>query len=279
MHYSQNFLIGNYRNMNLRRADTLDADWPFAEKDGIQIPLKFDAVVANPPYSQNWDIKSIDREKDTRFKGYGVAPASKADYAFVLHGLYHLAKTGTMAIVLPHGVLFRGASEGKIRKNIIDENLLDAVIGLPANLFYGTSIPTCVLVFKGREARGENKDILFVDASNDFEKGKNQNKLSPSNIDKIIEAIRERKSIEKYAHVASLNEIKENDYNLNIPRYVDTFEEEEVIALDEVARELQDVKEDIEKSTQDLFAMVGSLIGTTDEAKDELDKFISLLGK
>ena len=269
----------NYRNMNLRRADTLDADWPFAEKDGIQIPLKFDAVVANPPYSQNWDIKSIDREKDTRFKGYGVAPASKADYAFVLHGLYHLAKTGTMAIVLPHGVLFRGASEGKIRKNIIDENLLDAVIGLPANLFYGTSIPTCVLVFKGREARGENKDILFVDASNDFEKGKNQNKLSPSNIDKIIEAIRERKGIEKYAHVASLNEIKENDYNLNIPRYVDTFEEEEVIALDEVARELQDVKEDIEKSTQDLFAMVGSLIGTTDEAKDELDKFISLLGK
>ena len=269
----------NYRNMNLRRADTLDADWPFAEKDGIQIPLKFDAVVANPPYSQNWDIKSIDREKDTRFKGYGVAPASKADYAFVLHGLYHLAKTGTMAIVLPHGVLFRGASEGKIRKNIIDENLLDAVIGLPANLFYGTSIPTCVLVFKGREARGENKDILFVDASNDFEKGKNQDKLSPSNIDKIIEAIRERKSIEKYAHVASLNEIKENDYNLNIPRYVDTFEEEEVIALDEVARELQDVKEDIEKSTQDLFAMVGSLIGTTDEAKDELDKFISLLGK
>ena len=269
----------NYRNMNLRRADTLDADWPFAEKDGIQIPLKFDAVVANPPYSQNWDIKSIDREKDTRFKGYGVAPASKADYAFVLHGLYHLAKTGTMAIVLPHGVLFRGASEGKIRKNIIDENLLDAVIGLPANLFYGTSIPTCVLVFKGREARGENKDILFIDASNDFEKGKNQNKLSPANIDKIIEAIRERKGIEKYAHVASLDEIKENDYNLNIPRYVDTFEEEEVIALDEVARELQDVKADIEKSTQDLFAMVGSLIGTTDEAKDELAKFISLLGK
>ena len=269
----------NYRNMNLRRADTLDADWPFAEKDGIQIPLKFDAVVANPPYSQNWDIKSIDREKDTRFKGSGVAPASKADYAFVLHGLYHLAKTGTMAIVLPHGVLFRGASEGKIRKNIIDENLLDAVIGLPANLFYGTSIPTCVLVFKGREARGENKDILFIDASNDFEKGKNQNKLSPANIDKIIEAIRERKGIEKYAHVASLDEIKENDYNLNIPRYVDTFEEEEVIALDEVARELQDVKADIEKSTQDLFELVGSLIGTTDEAKDELAKFISLLGK
>lgn len=136
----------NYRNMELRCANTLDADWPFDEKDGIQIPVKFDAVVANPPYSQNWDIKSVDREKDTRFKGFGIAPASKADYAFVLHGLYHLENTGTMAIVLPHGVLFRGAAEGKIRKRIIEENLLDAVIGLPANLFYGTIIPTCVLV-------------------------------------------------------------------------------------------------------------------------------------
>ena len=125
----------------------------------------------------------------------------------------------------------------------------------------------------------DGKSKVIPSASNDFEKGKNQNKLSPANIDKIIEAIRERKGIEKYAHVASLDEIKENDYNLNIPRYVDTFEEEEVIALDEVARELQDVKADIEKSTQDLFELVGSLIGTTDEAKDELAKFISLLGK
>lgn len=249
------------------------------KKDGIQIPLKFDAVVANPPYSQKWDIKNIDREKDTRFKGYGIAPASKADYAFVLHGLYHLEKTGTMAIVLPHGVLFRGASEGKIRKNIIDENLLDAVIGLPANLFYGTSIPTCVLVFKGREARAENKDILFIDASNDFEKGKNQNKLSAENIDKIIETYRNREDVEKYAHVATLDEIKENDYNLNIPRYVDTFEEEEVIPLDEVAKELKEVKADIEKSTQELFELVGSLKGTTPEAQEELNKFIRLLGK
>lgn len=269
----------NYRNMNLKRADTLDADWPFAEKDGIQIPLKFDAVVANPPYSQKWDIKNINREKDMRFKGYGIAPASKADYAFVLHGLYHLEKTGTMAIVLPHGVLFRGASEGKIRKNIIDENLLDAVIGLPANLFYGTSIPTCVLVFKGREARAENKDILFIDASKDFEKGKNQNKLSAENIDKIIETYRNREDVEKYAHVATLDEIKENDYNLNIPRYVDTFEEEEVIPLDEVAKELKEVKADIEKSTQELFELVGSLKGTTPEAQEELNKFIRLLGK
>ena len=268
----------NYRNMELKRADTLDADWPFDEKDGAQIPLKFDAVVANPPYSQNWNIKDVDREKDTRFKGYGVAPASKADYAFVLHGLYHLDKAGTMAIVLPHGVLFRGASEGKIRKNIIDNNLLDAVIGLPANLFYGTSIPTCVLVFKGREAR-QNKDVLFIDASNDFEKGKNQNKLTPDNINKIIDTYRNRENVEKYSHVASLAEIKENDYNLNIPRYVDTFEEEEVIPLSEVAQELTEVKAEIESSYQSLFGLLNELEGTTDKSKSELSKFISLLSK
>ena len=268
----------NYRNMNLKRGDTLDADWPFAEKDGMQIPLKFDAVVANPPYSAKWDIKNVDREKDTRFKGYGVAPASKADYAFVLHGLYHLDKTGTMAIVLPHGVLFRGASEGRIRKNIIDNNLLDTVIGLPANLFYGTSIPTAVLVFKGRESR-RTKDILFIDASSEFVKGKNQNKLSPENIDKIIETYEKREDVEKYAHVATLDEIKENDYNLNIPRYVDTFEEEEVTPLPHLAQELADVKQEIEKSTDKLFEMLGELHGTTDEAQEELRKFMEMLGR
>lgn len=268
----------NYRNMELKRADTLDSDWPFDEKDGTQIPLKFDAVVANPPYSQKWDTKSVDREKDIRFKGYGVAPASKADYAFVLHGLYHLDKAGTMAIVLPHGVLFRGSSEGKIRKNIIDNNLLDAVIGLPANLFYGTSIPTCVLVFKGREAR-KSKDVLFIDASNEFEKSKNQNKLTAENIKKIIDTYHNRENVEKYSHVATLDEIKENDYNLNIPRYVDTFEEEEVIPLSEVAKELSEVKAEIEKSYESLFGLLNELNGTTDEAKDELSKFISILGK
>ena len=268
----------NYRNLELKRADTLDADWPFAEKDGAQIPLKFDAVVANPPYSQNWNIKDIDREKDVRFKGYGVAPASKADYAFVLHGLYHLDKAGTMAIVLPHGVLFRGASEGKIRKNIIDNNLLDAVIGLPANLFYGTSIPTCVLVFKGREAR-VHKDVLFIDASHEFEKGKNQNKLTEENINKIIDTYHNRKNVEKYSYVAALTDIKENDYNLNIPRYVDTFEEEEVIPLSTIAQELTEVKTEIERSYNNLFELLKELEGTTDEAKSELSKFISLLGK
>ncbi|OTA28677.1 type I restriction-modification system subunit M [Alloscardovia macacae] len=262
-----------YRNMTLRRADTLDTDWPF--DDAEQKPQTFDAVVANPPYSQKWDIKNIDRDKDPRFNGFGVAPASKADFAFVLHGLYHLDKAGTMAIVLPHGVLFRGASEGKIRKNIIDENLLDAVIGLPANLFYGTGIPTCVLVFKGREARGEKRDILFIDASNEFEKGKNQNRLTDKHISKIIDTYRNREDVEKYAHVASLEEIRENDYNLNIPRYVDTFEEEVVTPLPEIAKELTDVDEEIRSTTQELFKMLGQLEGTTDEAKGVLSKFMS----
>ena len=269
----------NYRNMNLKRADTLDADWPFDEKDGVQVPVKFDAVVANPPYSQKWDIKNVDREKDTRFKGFGVAPASKADYAFVLHGLYHLEKTGTMAIVLPHGVLFRGAAEGKIRKNIIKENLLDAVIGLPANLFYGTSIPTCVLVFKGREARGNNKDILFIDASNEFEKDKNQNKLTSENIEKIVETYQKRKDVDKYAHVASIEEIEENDFNLNIPRYVYTFEEEEVVPLSEIVTNINETRSEIEKTTNELYSLLDELVGTTPEVDKEFQEFLAKFKK
>jgi type I restriction-modification system, M subunit len=267
----------NYQNMDLRRADTLDTDWPFEKNGEVEIPRRFDAVVANPPYSQKWDTKNIDREKDTRFKSFGVAPASKADYAFVLHGLYHLKPEGTMAIVLPHGVLFRGAAEEKIRRNIIKENLLDAVIGLPANLFYGTSIPTCVLVFKGREARGDRKDILFIDASNEFEKSKNQNKLTEENINKIVETYINREDIDKYAHVASMKEIEENDYNLNIPRYVDTFEEEEVIPLPEITKELKDVDSEIQSTSAEIFSLLGQLTGTTDEAKAELASFMEIL--
>lgn len=267
----------NYCNMNLRCADTLSIDWPFDEKSGIQVPLKFDAVVANPPYSQEWDVKNINREKDVRFKDFGIAPASKADYAFVLHGIYHLDKRGTMAIVLPHGVLFRGSAEKKIRENLIKENLLDAVIGLPSNLFYGTSIPTCVLVFKGREARGENRDILFIDASDEFEKGKNQNKLTEENINKIIETYKNRKDVEKYAHVATWEEIEGNDYNLNIPRYVDKSEEEVVAYLPEVAKELKEVRREIEETSEKLLSVFGELEGTTEEAKLELKSFIDLL--
>lgn len=231
-----------YNNMVLNNADTLESDWPDGpDGKGIDHPRSFDAVVANPPYSAKWDNDET-KLKDPRFSEYGkLAPASKADYAFILHSIYHLNNTGTMAIVLPHGVLFRGAAEGKIRETLIGKNYLDTIIGLPANLFYGTSIPTVILVLKKNR---KNKDILFIDASNDFEKNKNQNNLRDEDIDKIIKTYKERKDVEKYAHVASIEEIRENDFNLNIPRYVDTFEEEEPIDLEEVNKLLeQDNKE------------------------------------
>ena len=182
--------------------------------------------------------------KDSRFNEYGkLAPASKADFAFILHSIYHLNETGTMAIVLPHGVLFRGAAEGKIRKLVIEKNYLDAVIGLPANLFYGTSIPTTILVFKKNK---KTKDILFIDASKEFEKGKNQNNLNDAHVEKIINTLRERQDVDKYAHLASYEEIEKNDFNLNIPRYVDTFEEEEPVDLVEVMKKLEQDNAEIE---------------------------------
>jgi len=227
----------SFNNMTLNNADTLESDWPDGpDTKGVDQPRSFDAVVANPPYSAKWDNAET-KLKDPRFSEYGsLAPASKADYAFILHSIYHLNSMGTMAIVLPHGVLFRGAAEGKIRQTLIEKNYLDTVIGLPANLFYGTSIPTTILVFKKNR---QTKDILFIDASNDFEKGKNQNNLSDGNIDKIIETFKLRKSADKYAHVASIEEIKSNDFNLNIPRYVDTFEEEKEIDLHEISKQLE----------------------------------------
>lgn len=233
----------SYNNMTLSNADTLESDWPDGtDTKGIDHPRTFDAVVANPPYSAHWD-NSETKLKDPRFSEYGkLAPKTKADYAFILHSLYHLNETGAMAIVLPHGVLFRGAAEGVIRQAIIEKNYLDTVIGLPANLFYGVSIPTTILVFKKNR---KTKDILFIDASKEFEKGKNQNKLTDGNIHKIIETYRNRVDVEKYAHVASLEEIKENEFNLNIPRYVDTSEEEQAIDLDEVIKLLEQDKQEI----------------------------------
>ena len=247
-----------YNFMHLSNADTLETDWPDGpDKQGIDRPRSFDAVVANPPYSAHWN-NAESKMKDPRFSDYGkLAPKTKADYAFVLHSLYHLNNEGTMAIVLPHGVLFRGAAEEAIRKTLIDKNYLDAVIGIPANLFYGTSIPTCILVFKKNKT---NKDILFIDASKEFEKAKNQNRLTDENINKIVETYLNRKDVDKYAHVADLDEIKENDYNLNIPRYVDTFEEEPEIDLDEVNRQLmEDDKEiaDLEAKINEQLRLLG----------------------
>ncbi|MDR3543051.1 MAG: type I restriction-modification system subunit M [Desulfosporosinus sp.] len=233
----------SFNNMTLSNADTLERDWPDGpDAKGIDHPRSFDAVVANPPYSAHWD-NSETKLKDPRFGEYGkLAPRTKADYAFILHSLYHLNDRGTMAIVLPHGVLFRGAAEGAIRQTIIEKNYLDTVIGLPANLFYGVGIPTTILVFKKNR---KTKDIFFIDASNEFEKGKNQNKLTHENINKIIVTYKNRVDVDKYAHVASLEEIKENEFNLNIARYVDTSEEEQAIDLDEVNKQLEQDKQEI----------------------------------
>ena len=220
----------HYRKFNIKQEDTLE--------NPQHIDERFEAIVANPPFSANWSASPL-HMSDDRFSQYGkLAPSSKADFAFVQHMIHHLDDNGTMAVVLPHGVLFRGGAEGHIRKYLIeDKNFLDAVIGLPANIFYGTSIPTCILVFK--KCREDSENILFIDASNEFEKVKSQNYLTDENIEKIVGTYKNRSEIEKYSHNASLEEIKENDYNLNIPRYVDTFEEEDRIELDTVSKELQ----------------------------------------
>lgn len=214
-------------------------------KEDMHPDLQAEAIIANPPFGMEWKGDSDPQlAHDDRFSQYGrLAPKSAADYAFVTHMLYHLADNGTMAVVLPHGALFRSGAEGHIRKYIIEkQNYLDAVIGLPSNLFYGTSIPATVLVFK--KCRKDDEDILFIDASKEFEKGKNQNKLTNENIQKIFETYKERKKIEKYSHRSTLDEIKENEFNLNIPRYVDTFEEEEIIDIKEVAKNLKKLNAD-----------------------------------
>jgi len=233
----------SFKHFDIKNDDTLERP--------RHIDMKFDAVVANPPYSQNWsaDPKFIE---DERFSAYGkLAPKSKADFAFIQHMIYQLSDNGTMAVVLPHGVLFRGASEGVIRKYLIkDKNYLDAVIGLPANIFYGTSIPTCILIFK--KCRENEENIIFIDASKDFESGKNQNRLRDQDVDKIIKTYTDRVEIEKYCHIAPLSEIEENDYNLNIPRYVDTFEEEEEIDIKAVQQELKEIDKQIAEVDKEL---------------------------
>ncbi len=233
----------HFDHFSIRQGDTLT--------DDMHIDLQAEAVVANPPFSADWKgEKDPTLVHDERFSQYGrLAPGGKADYAFVTHMIHHLSDNGTMAVVLPHGALFRGGAEGEIRKYIIKkQNYLDAVIGLSPNLFYGTGIPTTVLVFK--KCRQEDEDILFIDASKSFEKVGNQNHLQDEHIQKIFETYTERKEVEKFSHKASLEEIVENDYNLNIPRYVDTFEEEKSVDLDHVAgelRTLQNEEKDLQK--------------------------------
>ena len=212
-------------NIVTRNGDTLEDDWPyFDENDPTQTynPLYVDAVVSNPPYSQGWNPS--DKETDPRYAGYGLAPKGKADYAFLLHDLYHIKPDGIMNIVLPHGVLFRGGEEGEIRKNLIEKNKIDAIIGLPANIFYGTGIPTIVMVLKQKKA---NTDVLIIDASRGFVKEGKNNKLRASDIKKIVDVVTRRECVEKFSRVVSRDEIRRNDYNLNIPRYVDSSEQAE----------------------------------------------------
>lgn len=202
--------------------------------------MRFDIVTANPPFSlDKWGYEEAGNDKFGRFKR-GLPPKTKGDYAFILHMIETLKpKSGRMGVVVPHGVLFRGSSEGKIRQQLIDENLLDAVIGLPEKLFYGTGIPAAILIFKKQKV---DDNVLFIDASREFKAGKNQNLLSADNIAKIVATYRNGGNVDKYAYLASLKEIKENDYNLNIPRYVDTFEEEEEIDLLAVRAEREQLK-------------------------------------
>lgn len=251
-------------NQHLSNADTLDADWPTDE------PTNFDGVLMNPPYSLKWSA-TAGFLTDPRFSSYGVlAPKSKADFAFLLHGFYHLKNTGTMAIVLPHGVLFRGAAEGKIRQKLLEQGAIDTIIGLPSNIFYNTSIPTTIIILKKNRT---NKDVFFIDASKEFDKGKNQNTMTDNHIKKILDAYKSRDNSDKFSYLASFDEIIENDYNLNIPRYVDTFEEVPVKPLPELAKQLSDIDQEIAKTNAKLDQLMKQLVGTTKEAQDELDTF------
>ncbi len=210
-------------NIVTRNADTLEDDWPYFEENdpiGTYSPLYVDAVVSNPPYSQHWDPN--EKESDPRYARFGLAPKGKADYAFLLHDLYHIKPDGIMTIVLPHGVLFRGGEEGNIRKNLIENNHIDAIIGLPANIFFGTGIPTIIMVLKQKR---DNTDTFIIDASKGFIKEGKNNKLQASDIKRIIDAMTERKDIKKFSRKISRDEIRENDYNLNIPRYVDSSDD------------------------------------------------------
>ncbi len=256
-------------NQHLRNGDTLDADWPTDEE------TEFDVVTMNPPYSANWSAAEGFKQ-DERFMDYGgkLAPKSKADYAFLLHGFYHLKQTGTMAIVLPHGVLFRGAAEGTIRQILLENGSIYAVIGLPANMFYNTSIPTCIIVLKKHR---EGRDVLFIDASKLYEKEKKQNVMHEKHIDHVLELYSNRTSVDKEAYLASFEDIKANDYNLNIPRYIDTSEEEQEVDLRQLSESIRTTSNAIKEGNAALLEMLGDLTFSTPETKDAVEEFISVL--
>ena len=255
-------------NQKLRNGDTLDGDWPTDEE------TDFNMVLMNPPYSAKWSA-AAGFLQDERFSEYGVlAPKSKADYAFLLHGLYHLKNNGTMAIVLPHGVLFRGAAEGKIREKLLRAGNIYAVIGLPANLFYNTSIPTCIIVLKKHR---DGRDVLFIDASKKFNKGKKQNEMLDEHIDDVMNLYTKRETVEKEAFLASFEDIEKNDFNLNIPRYVDTFEEEEPIDLNALLTDMKKTDEEIEKVEGEFLSLMKQLTSTDETIMTSLNDLIGMM--
>lgn len=255
-------------NQKLRNGDTLDGDWPTDEE------TDFNMVLMNPPYSAKWSA-AAGFLQDERFSEYGVlAPKSKADYAFLLHGLYHLKNNGTMAIVLPHGVLFRGAAEGKIREKLLRAGNIYAVIGLPANLFYNTSIPTCIIVLKKHR---DGRDVLFIDASKKFNKGKKQNEMLDEHIDEVVKLYTKRETVEKEVFLASFEDIEKNDFNLNIPRYVDTFEEEEPIDLNALLTDMKKTDEEIEKVEGEFLSLMKQLTSTDETIMTSLNDLIGMM--
>ena len=252
----------------LRNGDTLDGDWPTGED------TDFNMVLMNPPYSAKWSA-AAGFLQDERFSDYGVlAPKSKADYAFLLHGLYHLKNNGTMAIVLPHGVLFRGAAEGKIREKLLRSGNIYAVIGLPANLFYNTSIPTCILVLKKHR---DGRDVLFIDASQKFEKGKKQNAMTDEHIDSVLKLYTKRETVEKESYLASFEDIEKNDFNLNIPRYVDNFEQEEEIDINALLTDMQNTDTEIAKTQSELVSLLKDLTSDDENIVASLNSFIKMI--
>lgn len=238
------------------RGDTLTNDWDMLRESNPVKPVTFDAVVANPPFSLRWDPDD-EAANDPRFKNYGVAPRSAADFAFLLHGFKYLSDRGTMAIILPHGVLFRGGSEAAIRQKLIHDDNIDCVIGLPSNLFFSTGIPVCIIVLK--KCR-KSDDVLFINAAELYEKGKKQNVLTPEHIDRIVDTYRDRSEAERFSRRVSLTEIRDNDYNLNITRYVSLAQEEEQVDLAANHAKLVEIEKDIKK------------------AKDSLNEFMRELG-
>lgn len=241
-----NMLLHGMKDLEfeIHHGDSLLNDWSILNEMNPAKKLECDAVVANPPFSYRWEPNDTLSE-DFRFKRYGLAPKSAADFAFLLHGFHFLSDDGTMAIILPHGVLFRGGSEERIRRKLLKDGNIDTVIGLPANLFFSTGIPVCIIVLKKCK---KFDDVLMINASNHFDKGKRQNVLTLEHLDKIIDTYQFRKEQERYSRKVAMQEIEKNDYNLNISRYVSTSEQEEIIDIQKVNQELTEIESKIFKA-------------------------------